>query len=193
MSSAEVFFQETPPRYRTLAARQNEYLPQVSGRVEGCCVRERAAVSTAAHSVCTCDWHHHTQGRASNLQDQASWCITPLYAYFLPWEQQGIPPTHCCGTPSHYQKGLPKKCRVLAKAVEKRLEALKNLQELNCTNLKLNSKKTWSDCAKTPDPSINSGLYVKNKTIRVLLDFGSSGDLLFMKKGLSRDLNKRYS
>jgi hypothetical protein len=27
------------------------------------------------------------------------------------------------------QKGLPKKCRVLAKAVEKRLEALKNLQE----------------------------------------------------------------
>jgi hypothetical protein len=27
------------------------------------------------------------------------------------------------------QKGLPKKCRVLAKAIEKRLEALKNLQE----------------------------------------------------------------
>jgi hypothetical protein len=27
------------------------------------------------------------------------------------------------------QKGLPKKCRVLAKAVEKWLEALKNLQE----------------------------------------------------------------
>jgi hypothetical protein len=30
ISSVEVFFQETPARYRTLAARQNEYLPQVS-------------------------------------------------------------------------------------------------------------------------------------------------------------------
>ncbi len=29
-SSTEVFFQETPAWYRTLAARQNEYLPQVS-------------------------------------------------------------------------------------------------------------------------------------------------------------------
>ncbi len=36
---------------------------------------------------------------------------------------------------------------------------------------------------KKPDPSTGSGLYVKNKTIRVLLDSGSSGDLLFMKKG----------
>ncbi len=38
--------------------------------------------------------------------------------------------------------------------------------ELNCTNLMLNSKNTCSDCAKTPDPSVSSGLYVKNKTIR---------------------------
>ena len=77
--------------------------------------------------------------------------------------------------------------------------------ELNCTNLKLNSKKTCSDWAKTPDPSISSGLRekqnvhilnnlsaitspikVQNKTIRVLLDSGSSGDLLFMKKGSSK-------
>ncbi len=54
--------------------------------------------------------------------------------------------------------------------------------ELNCTNLKLNSKKTRSDCAKMTDPSISSGLKVKNKTIRVLLDSGSSGDLLFYEK-----------
>jgi hypothetical protein len=47
----------------------------------------------------------------------------------------------------------------------------------------LNCKKTRSDCAKMPDPSVSSGLYVRNKTIRVLLDSGSSGDLLFMKKG----------
>jgi hypothetical protein len=37
-----------------------------------------------------------------------------------------------------------------------------------------------------PDPNICSGLKVKNKTIRVLLDSGSSGDLLFMKKGSSK-------
>jgi hypothetical protein len=37
-----------------------------------------------------------------------------------------------------------------------------------------------------PDPSVRSGLYVKNKTIRVLLDSGSSGDLLFIKKGSSK-------
>jgi hypothetical protein len=37
-----------------------------------------------------------------------------------------------------------------------------------------------------PDSSISSGLYVKNKTIRVLLDSGSSGDLLFMKKESSK-------
>ncbi len=33
-----------------------------------------------------------------------------------------------------------------------------------------------------PDPRVSSGLYVKNKTIRVLLDSGSSGDHLFMRK-----------
>ncbi len=37
-----------------------------------------------------------------------------------------------------------------------------------------------------PDPSVSSGLYVKYKTIKVLLDSGSSGDLLFMKKGSSK-------
>jgi hypothetical protein len=36
--------------------------------------------------------------------------------------------------------------------------------ELNCTNLKLKRKKTRSDCAKVPDPSVSSGLKVKNKT-----------------------------
>ncbi len=55
--------------------------------------------------------------------------------------------------------------------------------ELNSTDLKLKSKRTRSDCARKPDLSISSGLKVKNKTIRVLLDSGSSGDLLFMKKG----------
>jgi hypothetical protein len=65
----------------------------------------------------------------------------------------------------------------------KKLASKSKKLELNCTNLKLNSKRTRSDCAKMPDPSVSSGLYVKNKTIRVLLDSGSSGDLCFMKKG----------
>ncbi len=72
---------------------------------------------------------------------------------------------------------IEKKARYQKKVVSK----TKKL-ELNCTNLMLNSKKTCSDCTKKPDPSVSSGLYVKNKTIRVLLDSGSSGDLLFMEK-----------
>jgi hypothetical protein len=40
-----------------------------------------------------------------------------------------------------------------------------------------------------PYPSNSPGLKVKNKQIRVLLDFGSSGDLLFMKKGSSKRIS----
>jgi hypothetical protein len=40
-----------------------------------------------------------------------------------------------------------------------------------------------------PDPSVCSGVNVNNKTIRVLLDSGSSGDLLFMKKGSSKRIS----
>ncbi len=58
--------------------------------------------------------------------------------------------------------------------------------ELNSTNLKLKSKKTHLDCTKKSNPSISYGLTVKNKTIRGLLDSGSSGDLLFMKKGSTK-------
>ncbi len=70
--------------------------------------------------------------------------------------------------------------------IPKKLVSKPKKLELNCTNLMLNSKNLRSDHAKMPDPSVSSGLYVKNKTIRVLLDSGSSGDLLFMKKGSSK-------
>ncbi len=53
----------------------------------------------------------------------------------------------------------------------------------------LNSKNTCPDCAIEPDLGDSSGLYVKNKTIRVLLDSGSSGDLLFLKKGSSKPIS----
>jgi hypothetical protein len=50
----------------------------------------------------------------------------------------------------------------------------------------LKSKNTPSDHAVVPDLGVSSEAYVTNKTIRVLLDSGSSGDLLFMKKGSSK-------
>jgi hypothetical protein len=53
----------------------------------------------------------------------------------------------------------------------------------------LNSKNTRADHAKTPDRGVSSGLYVKNKTRRVLLDSGSSGDPLFTKKGSSKRIS----
>jgi hypothetical protein len=71
----------------------------------------------------------------------------------------------------------------------KKLASTSKKLELNCTNLKLKSNKERSDCTKTPDPTVSSGLYVKNKTMRVLLDSESSGDLLFMKKGSSKRIS----
>ncbi len=62
----------------------------------------------------------------------------------------------------------------------KKLAHKSNKLELNSTNLKLKSRKTCSDHAKKPDPSISYGLKVKNKIIRVLLDSGSSEDFLFI-------------
>jgi hypothetical protein len=44
--------------------------------------------------------------------------------------------------------------------------------ELICTNLMLNSKNTSSDCAKTPDPSFSSGLYVKIRQLGSYLTLG---------------------
>ncbi len=58
------------------------------------------------------------------------------------------------GSRSHSQKS--RKGRI-----PKKLASKSKKLELNCTNLMLNSKNTCSDCAKTPDPSISSGLYVK--------------------------------
>ncbi len=70
--------------------------------------------------------------------------------------------------------------------IPKKLASKLRKLELNRTNLMLNSKNTRSDRTVVPDLGVSSGLYVKNKTIRVLLDSGSSGNLLFMKKGSSK-------
>ena len=73
--------------------------------------------------------------------------------------------------------------------IPKKLAPNSKKLELNSTNLMLNSKNTRSDHAVVPDLSNSSGLYVKNKTIRVLLDSKSSGDLLFIKKGSSKRMS----
>jgi hypothetical protein len=94
-------------------------------------------------------------------------------------ERANIPEENTRGSRSPSQKS--RKGQIPKKSVPK----LKKL-ELNHTNLELNSKNTCPDCAKKSDPSVSSAIYVKNKTIRVLLDSGSSGDLLFMKKRSSK-------
>jgi hypothetical protein len=67
--------------------------------------------------------------------------------------------------------------------IPKKLASNSKKFELNRTNLKLNSKKTCSDCTKTPDPSVSSGLHVKNKTIRVLLDLDQVVTSFSQKRG----------
>jgi hypothetical protein len=74
---------------------------------------------------------------------------------------------------------IMKKGQILKKLAPK----LKKI-ELNSTNSKLYYKKIAPKFStRKPDLSIRYGLKVKNKTIRVLLDSGSSVDLLFVKKG----------
>ena len=54
------------------------------------------------------------------------------------------------------------------------------------TKSKLNSAKTWPARATKPRLSRSTGLVASKKAIRVLLDSGSSGDLLFTRKGASK-------
>ncbi len=100
-------------------------------------------------------------------------------------------PSHQKAKSANFTEESPTELRSLSQKarkgrIPKKLASKLKKLELNCTNLELKSKKTCTDCAKMPDPSVSSGLKVKNKTIRVLLDSGSSGDLLFMKEGSSK-------
>jgi hypothetical protein len=129
MSSTEVFFQETPARYRTLASCQNEYLPQVSdGLKDAECEKGQLSHRPPILYVPVVD------------------IVTPkeepkVFKIKLPDASHLSMPNYSRGNNGKYlahivavlqvikQKGLPKKCRVLAKAVVRRPKALKNLQE----------------------------------------------------------------
>ncbi len=128
-SSAKVFFQETPAGYRTLAARQNEYLPQVSRQLKDAeCKKGQLSHWPPIPYVPVVD------------------IVTPkeetqLFKVKLPDASHLSMPIYSCGNNKEYlahivavlriikQKELPKKCRMLAKAVVRRSKALKNLQE----------------------------------------------------------------
>jgi hypothetical protein len=129
MSSAKVSFQEASARYRTLAVCQNEYLPQVSRRFEDAkCERGQLSHRPPISYVPVVD------------------VVTPkeepqLYKVKLPDASHLSIPISSRGNNKEYlahiiaviriikQKGLPKKCKVLAKAVERWSKALKNLHE----------------------------------------------------------------
>jgi hypothetical protein len=63
-----------------------------------------------------------------------------------------------------------------------------NLKDLASkkTKLELNSARTRRARTIKPKLSRSTGLIARKKAIRVLLDSGSSGDLLFIKKGASK-------
>ena len=130
-SSAEVSFQEASARYRTLALHlsQNEYQPQVHRHVEGRRVQEGAVISTVPIPYVP------VVDVVTPKEDPA------VLKVKLPDNSHISVPIFSRGNNEEYiahivavlriikQKGLPKKCRVYAKAVAKWQEALKNLQE----------------------------------------------------------------
>ncbi len=92
-------------------------------------MREGAVISTATHFVRTGGRCRHAQGRSNPVEGK------------LPDDSHISIPIFSCGNNEEYiahivavlriikQKGLPKTCRMYAKAVAKRQEVLKNLQE----------------------------------------------------------------
>ncbi len=61
--------------------------------------------------------------------------------------------------------------------------SVKSNKRLNLKKKHLNSAKSHQIGLNKPARDVSEGLIVKKKTIRVLLDTGSSGDLLFIRKG----------
>jgi hypothetical protein len=64
-----------------------------------------------------------------------------------------------------------------------RKKSIKSNKRLNSKEKHQNSAKSHQIGLNEPAKNASEGLIVKKKTIRVLLDTGSSGDLLFIRKG----------
>ncbi len=65
-------------------------------------------------------------------------------------------------------------------------ESIKSNNRLNLKKKHQNSAKSHQIGLDEPAKDASKGLIVKKKTIRVLLDTGSSGDLLFIRKGFQK-------
>jgi hypothetical protein len=121
-SSAKVFFQETPARYLTLAARQNSSLKSPDRLKDAECKKGQLSHWPPFPYVPVVD------------------VVTPkeepqIFKIKLPGASHLSMPIYSHGNNKEYlahivavlqvieQKGLPKKCRVLAKAVVRRSEA----------------------------------------------------------------------
>jgi hypothetical protein len=77
-------------------------------------------------------------------------------------ERANFPEENTCGSRSPSQKSRKGQ-------IPKKLASKSKKLELKCTSLKLNSNKSRSDRAKTPDPSVSSGLREK-QNIYVLMN-----------------------
>ncbi len=64
---------------------------------------------------------------------------------------------------------------------------LSSRKSANQATLKQINTKSRPYCTSKYNKSTSKGLIAKTRTIRVLLDSGSSGDLLFLKKGAPKD------
>ena len=91
-----------------------------------------------------------------------------------------------CNSRSAKRKQLAKDRQKLANKSEKskRLARIRQKAALRDDLKKGRGKASQTGTSESHD-DISTGLKVETKTIRVLLDTGSSGDLLFMQKGKS--------
>jgi hypothetical protein len=89
-----------------------------------------------------------------------------------------------CNSRSAKREPLAKNCQKLASKSEKskRLAGIRQNVAIRDDLAKDRGKASQTGVSESHD-DISTSLKVKNKTIRVLLDTGSSGDLLFIQKG----------
>ncbi len=83
--------------------------------------------------------------------------------------------------PARNRNKLAKNCKKLES--DRRILASNRGNLAMCNNLATDCSKVSQTGESESHDDVSTSLKVKTKTIRVLLDTGSSGDLLFMKRG----------
>jgi hypothetical protein len=89
-----------------------------------------------------------------------------------------------CNSQSAKREPLAKNCQKLASKSEKSKRLARTCHNVAmCNNLAKDRGKASQTGASASRDDISTSLKVETKTIRVLLDTGLSGDLLFIQKG----------